>query len=459
MQEVRKLLLRTGKYSYLLLFLALVPWKAQAQEINYDSLLQRIDTVENPVYKPVVSFSYGVLNFFGDVPNSFRTPAIGHNAFQVNVATFVDRQHHLTANFYYLTGKLSGNAYSHTDLAANLNFQTNLSVYGANLEYRFGHFLEKEALVRPFVSIGVGNLSYSAKGDLEDADGQSYHYWSDGTIRDVDESLPGPGNLLYRDFSYETDLRLREEQEFGLGDYNQRSLVVPVTLGAHFRISTRAFFSLGASYHYAFTDLLDNVASEGTSVQGNKGNDSYLYSHLSLHFDLFSDPTTRTVDLLYADAEFDPLLFDDEDGDFVLDVADRCPGTPFGVQVDTLGCPLDGDRDGVPDYRDQELNTAERAWVDEEGVTVSRADFAAALELRNNAMDRELVEEYLAIIRGEYRLESSVDIPEDFVDLDVDEDGYLSFDELILAIDKFFDSQLDINIEEVRELNEFFFAQ
>lgn len=432
---------------------------AQGQETDYDSLLQRIDTVENPVYKPVVSFSYGVLNFFGDVQNSYNTSAIGNNAFQVNVATFIDRKNYFTANFYYLSGKLSGNSYSHTDVVRNLNFQTDISVFGANLEYRFGHLIGKEALVRPYLSLGIGNLNYSAKGDLSDANGQSYHYWSDGTIRDVDESLPGPSNFLYRDYDFETDLRLREEEEYGLGEYNQRSLVLPLTLGAHFRISQRAFFSLAVAYHYAFSDLLDNVAYEGTSVQGALGNDSYLYTHLGIHFDLFSDPTTRTVDLMYADAEFDPIMFDDEDGDFVLDVTDRCPGTPFGVAVDTLGCPLDGDNDGVPDYLDQELATAERAWVDEQGVTVTRPDFQASMELRENAMEREDVEEYLAIIRGEYRLESWVGIPENFVSLDIDGDGYFSFDELILAIDKYFDIQLDMNVEELRELNDFFFAQ
>ena len=451
--------MRSRTYKYLLLLIVVIPFAAKGQDIYYDSLLQRIDTIENPVYKPVVSFSYGVLNFMGDVRNSLNTTAISNNAFQVNVSTFVDRKHHFTANFFYLMGKLSGNSYSHTDIVRNLNFQTQISIFGANLEYRFGHIIEKEAMVRPYISLGVGNLNYSAKGDLYDANGQSYYYWSDGSIRDVDEALPGPSNLLYRDYDFETDLRLHEEQEYGLGEYNQRSLVLPLTVGAHFRISQRAFFSMGVAYHYAFSDLLDNVAYEGTSVQGAKGNDSYLYSHVSLHFDLFSDPTTRTVDLMFADTEFDPVMFDDEDGDFVLDIADRCPGTPFGVEVDTLGCPLDGDMDGVPDYLDQELETVERAWVDDQGVTVTRAEFAASMDLRNNAMAREDVEKYLAIIRGEYRLESAVDKPENFVSLDVDGDGYFSFDELILAIDKYFDIQLDMNVEELRDLNEFFFAQ
>lgn len=42
----------------------------------------------------------------------------------------------------------------------------------------------------------------------------------------------------------------------------------------------------------------------------------------------------------------------DTDRDGVPDYADRCPGTPQGVAVDSRGCPLDTDRDSLPDYRD-----------------------------------------------------------------------------------------------------------
>jgi hypothetical protein len=227
----------------------------------------------------------------------------------------------------------------------------------------------------------------------------------------------------------------------------------------HFRINQRAFFSLGMSYHYTITDMLDNVGFSGTSIQGAKGNDSYIYSHLSLHFDLFSDPTTRTVDLLYADVEFDPLFFDDEDGDFVLDVSDLCPGTPYGIVVDTLGCPLDGDKDGIPDYLDQEIESAPDAWVDESGVTVSENEYLSVMQLRNEAMEREDVIAYMALIQRDYRLGSSTEIPDKFKPLDTDEDGYLSFDELLRSIDQFFDFQLDLNLDEVREANDFFFSQ
>jgi len=42
----------------------------------------------------------------------------------------------------------------------------------------------------------------------------------------------------------------------------------------------------------------------------------------------------------------------DTDRDGVPDYLDKCPGTPQGVTVDSLGCPLDTDGDSLPDYRD-----------------------------------------------------------------------------------------------------------
>ena len=43
----------------------------------------------------------------------------------------------------------------------------------------------------------------------------------------------------------------------------------------------------------------------------------------------------------------------DKDKDGVWNKLDMCPNTPRGVQVDSVGCPLDTDHDGVPDYLDQ----------------------------------------------------------------------------------------------------------
>lgn len=443
----------------LLLAILLLPALVSGQDS--DSLWQESDSLISPdlVYKPVVSFSYGILNFLGDVNNSQFTTSIGTPAAKLNLATFIDKKKNFVFNFNFTTGKLSGNAYSHSELERNLNFKTDLVSMGVNLEYRFGHLFPEEALVKPYISLGLETIYFSPKGDLSDADGSAYYYWSDGTIREEAEAVSGTAGLLYRDYTYETDLRLREAEEFGLGDYSQWALSIPAGAGFHLRIDKRAFLSLGVSYHYTLTDFLDNVAYEGTSVKGNKGMDSYIYTHVTAHYDLFSLPIFNRVDRLYSDIDFDPVLFDDEDEDLVVDVADHCPGTPPGVEVDSLGCPLDGDRDGVADYLDEELDTAPGAWVDEEGRTVSEDEHLNALQSRYNPMPREEVEQYNTLIMNNYRLPSATEIPERYRALDVDGDGYISFEELLFTIDKYFDFQLDLSLDELREVNEFFFSQ
>ncbi len=446
-------------YSVLLLLLAFSTEEVESQAVNADTLQHKITINDNYVYMPVLSFSYGVLSYYGEVQDSYSTSAIGNTGAMLKVATFVDRRHLFVSSFSVMRGQLGGNSYSHTDLPRNLNFKTDLLSFELDLEYRFGHFFPANSLVTPYISVGFSTLSFSSKGDLLDADGLSYHYWSDGTIRDVDESAAGPSRMLYRDYKYETDLRWKEQEDFGLGNYSQQAFAVPVGLGAYFRIDRRAFLSVGVSYHYTFTDLLDNVASSGTSIKGIKGNDSYLYTHVGLHFDLFSHPRPDPNEPIHMDSDLDALFFGDEDEDLVLDLRDLCPMTGTGIAVDTLGCPLDGDMDGVPDYLDLEPGTAPDAWVDEDGVTVTDEQFLLVMQQRNSAMLREDVEDYLFLIQPEYRFGSSLELPEKYKQLDMDGDGYISFEELLRTIDQYFDFQLDMSLDELRQLYEFFFSQ
>ena len=59
----------------------------------------------------------------------------------------------------------------------------------------------------------------------------------------------------------------------------------------------------------------------------------------------------------------------DKDKDGVWNKLDMCPNTPRGVQVDSVGCPVDTDHDGVPDYLDQcpETPAAAIGFVDSVG--------------------------------------------------------------------------------------------
>jgi len=427
-------------------------------EVNYEELLQRVDTIENPVYKPMISFGYGILNFFGDVKSSYRSPVMGNPAFRANITTFIDNKHFFALNFFFLAGTLTAEQNSLEYPEQNLNFFANVYGIGATARYDFGHFIPEDMWLRPYVSAGIEQLGFSTKGDLYDANQERYYYWPDGTIRNLPVNVPGAAYELTRDYNYETDLRLFESTNYGLGDYNQRTVGIPVEIGFTMKISQRVNVSVGTEYHISFTDYIDNVASEGTYITGKKGNDGFLFTHATLQFDLFSDPKTRTVDLLYADYEMDAIFYDDEDGDFVLDIADRCPGTPFGVVTDTLGCPLDGDADGVPDYLDKEPDTPAGVWVDDDGVSLDEDAFLESLQ-RGEALRRDDLEAYMLLMQHNFVEREVKDIPEKYAPLDIDEDGYISFDELLHVIDDYFDFKVNLSLEELREVNEFFFSQ
>ncbi len=69
---------------------------------------------------------------------------------------------------------------------------------------------------------------------------------------------------------------------------------------------------------------------------------------LILRLDMVSD---KKAPVLFGVLSMGCLLDTDRDG--VPQYLDRCPNTPQGVKVDSRGCPLDTDGDGVPDHRDR----------------------------------------------------------------------------------------------------------
>ena len=62
---------------------------------------------------------------------------------------------------------------------------------------------------------------------------------------------------------------------------------------------------------------------------------------------------------------------EDYDGDNVIDLIDICPNTPQDVEVDSVGCPIDSDGDGVPDYLDEEVNTEYPEFANDKGVEMT----------------------------------------------------------------------------------------
>jgi hypothetical protein len=443
-----------------LLIFAVVSVMAQDED-ELDSLLRKEIIVENPVYKPVVGFGAGIMNFYGDVNNAFINPMAGNYTFKLNVSTFIDQKtRNFLGNFFLYTGVLSGNERSFEDPERNLNFRSDIISFGMNGEYDFGHIFKKEdGVIRPFISAGIEVFTFNSKGDLLDSKGRPYYYWSDGTIRDIDETYKNiitDNHILYRDWDFETDLR--DQNLYNLGAYNRTTFAIPVDIGIDFRVNNRVKMRLATSGHFTFTDLIDNVSWQGEGIVGNKRNDHFTFTYLTMHLDLFSEPKVRIEELMFAELdEFDYTMFEDEDADGVIDAVDDCPHTPTGVDVDTLGCPYDTDNDGVPDYIDREDDSAPGVFVNDYGVTMTEDEVIALLDF-SEAVPRKDIALYYNVMEAGSRM-SFNDLPEKFHSLDIDTDAYLSFDELLKAIDDFFDYRSELNTEEVYRMINFFFAQ
>lgn len=125
------------------------------------------------------------------------------------------------------------------------------------------------------------------------------------------------------------------------------------------------FAGLGFTNHFLDLELKNIPGADATANLGF-GLNYRVNSFLSINYntnwaittsderDLFAIPGTfNDMFMIHSIGIVVPIAkVKDTDGDGVHDGRDRCPNTPFGVEVDMLGCPFDRDEDGVADYQD-----------------------------------------------------------------------------------------------------------
>ena len=323
-------------------------------------------------FRPVLSLSGGMLTFFGDVTNSQKA----NGALTSNLAFDFKVSFPLKSSFYVslrsLYGKISANERS-TDF--NRNFSSSFNSFGVEFSYNFNHFLAEKRIIDPFFAVGAEAIIFNSKTDLIYGKTEEYyHYWQDGSIRNQEE-IPenfATASVIPRDYDYETDIR--ESDITGVGFYEKYSFMVPVTFGGNMRLTHRMHMKLAVSYNFLFTDMLDGVSKDGKGVYKGSGKmDGILYSSVGLSFDLSDHGRKEKEDAKYtiSDEELAEMTLGDEDGDGVRNLDDMCLGTPAGVEVDSVGCPPDTDKDGVPDYRDVEVNSPENSVVDSNGLALT----------------------------------------------------------------------------------------
>ncbi|HEY0976760.1 MAG TPA: hypothetical protein VGE21_04770 [Flavobacteriales bacterium] len=323
------------------------------------------------ILKPQFALGTGMFAFYGDIGSQNRSysPLVSRIGFELRASTPVNDWLEVGVNAVH--GRLSMNE---RGPVRNLNFESRITTGGMYFAYNFHHLLNPRRVVEPYVSVGFESVEFLSKTDLFDGLGRRYHYWADGTIRDIAESAPNAIDAVQieRDYTYESDVR--ETNADGFGKYAERTFAIPVGVGAKMHLGGGFDLRFGATMHFTRTDLLDGVTSESVgNRQGDSKLDRFLYSSVSISYavDLERKKSKKWKPTISAE-EMDAIaLNDDEDGDGVPDWSDHCPFTPAGVAVDINGCPIDGDGDGVADINDDEPNSLPGAIVDQRGATIT----------------------------------------------------------------------------------------
>ena len=341
----------------------------------------KVKTPPDSLPRPTLTAGIGMFNFYGDVKtneNRNNNPFNGNLGFQIGLRQELSDA--FDANLYFLFGKLTANERS---VDRNLNFESRVTVVGAGVTYNFNNFMKRSRAVTPHISLGIETFEFQSRTDLYDKYGNEYNYWSDGSIRNLPENSPDADEsiLIQRDYTYETDLRSRNYD--GEGDYPERSMAIPIGIGFDFRISSKFNFTLASTYHFTFTDFIDNVTGSSTGERignrsGNKRNDKFLFTSASLSYNFTRSYTGKMeIEDVWSQQELMAFNDGDYDGDGVPDFIDDCPDTSPGVAVNERGCPLNPPPRKVP--TDEEIYQQYLAYMDSTGLytKIERSAFSS----------------------------------------------------------------------------------
>lgn len=283
---------------------------------------------------------------------------------------------------------VDANKLSTWSIGVNAGVLTPLSPLGGKNDFSkaksdlgYGLYIKKQ--ITPYFSLRLDGVRGKLKGDNSEA-------WESGSTNtspvsafETDLSYSGSLNAVVNLFNISmfnknSAVQLYASAGAGLAGYKVKTaagsgaltdyaggktiseLIIPVGIGAKFKLAERVNLDLGWTINYVDGDNLDGY------YRG--GNDKYNYAYGGLEFALGSgkqlawhNPVALTYDealqakqtanALRSDldaqkaenaklrSEMNDLL-KDSDGDGVADKLDKCPGTPAGVVVDGSGCPL-----------------------------------------------------------------------------------------------------------------------
>ena len=322
-------------------------------------------SIEEELYKPILSIGIGPLAFLGDVGDTVpgkdridRSSQIFQGGYSYTLRLVNPINDYLDVAFYAMLGRTSVNQTTESPLYPTPNgllFRSSIKSGGITFNYNFNQLLKKGHILEPYIHLGLESIEYNSEIDTDGDD-----------IFDSDESI------LYGD-NPPINKNNVEKSNVALG--------IPFEIGAHVHIGNKIKFRVGSAIHFTSTDYMDGINNSGNFPLGF-GKDNLLFTHIAVAYDFNAKKEKPPLDPLMDEISMNLLLQDtiDSDGDSIVDHIDFCAKTPPNTPVDQFGCPLDDDIDGVMNSKDKELLTFEGAIVNEDGVTMTEDDFILAFK-------------------------------------------------------------------------------
>ncbi len=408
----------------------------------------------NPLFRTELSVESGFLRFRGD--QSFSKFSSGNICYGASLHVGYQAW---KSNLFGSTGQITWNEQSSLN---RINFQSTFQHYGIQLGRSLFNPNEGKTL-NMYAMLGVSFMTFNSYTDLKDKNGILYHYWSDGTIRNLPEASFNQSNssLLLRDYTYESPLAIA-----------QKSICFPLEIGVSAQITHRIAIDFSWKSFFLQSDNLDRNTD-------NPQWDNINQISGRLKFTLNVNPARNKKNkqdvnpqIHYKDVDFASIWYADEDGDGVNDMNDRCAGTPKGFPVDKNGCTADSDEDGIPDFIDQQLQTPKYTWVDNNGVerdehwvkehyADSSSYFVQVLRKINRNSRPYPVKKYMSEenlkqwnilleVHPEWRVRvknEALKFPLEFQKIDSNNDQFISISELEKAANDLFEGKNGITVE------------
>ncbi len=306
------------------------------------------------------TFSLRGYALFGNAQGrDLRTTGQVRNLYKTNPALTP----YITANRYFV--------YNYRTNITDLSLQGVISLNNLN-------FYRKSSKWNLYMFAGIGAMTYSTKVDALNANNQIYDF-SSVNFKDLSQKEIKKELAKIFDGTYES-----EGPSFAR-DYNEILWNVTARLGTGVQYKMGKNYALGLEYSFSRTsdDYLDTRAftsAPDNTLTNTKGFDNYSFINATFEYRLgnaqtslwWENPLEPAYKELAESKEKIKSITADDDKDGVPNYVDQEPNTPSDAQVDSKGMSLDSDKDGVPNHLDAEPFSPDPKNVNEKGESVNK---------------------------------------------------------------------------------------